>query len=176
MKTNSKPLCVAVALAVFAATATRLAGCDRIETLIHGNRCVLSDRAIHPGTATEVAVGGGPSGPACCIRCAITYAQQTGKKVRVISVTDYLTHKQIKPDRAFYVTGSNVAPCVGPPMKATAGRRECCMLGFDRCAPSTLAFADEQDAIRFQREHGGRIETFAELVRSTGGRLVAASR
>jgi nitrous oxide reductase accessory protein NosL len=178
MKTDSqKALRAVLALAALALLASAgAAGCDKIETLVHGDRCVLSDRAIHPYMAAEVAVEGGPSGRACCIRCAITYAQQTGKQVRVMSVTDYRTRKPIAPDHAFYVTGSNVAPCVGPPMEATAGRRECCILGFDRCAPSTLAFASEQDAIRFQREHGGRIETFAELERLTGGRLIAAKK
>lgn len=179
MKTDSKALRVATLFAVFAsmaAIAAGLTGCDKLEALLHGNRCVLSDRVIHPGMAAEVAVEGGPSGRACCIRCAITYAQQTGKKVRVTSVTDYKTHKPLAPDRAFYVTGSDVAPCVGPPMEASSGRRGCCLLGFDRCTPSTVAFSDLQDAIRFQREHGGRIETFPELARSSGGGLVAARR
>ena len=176
MKTDSQVLRAVLALAALALLVAGAAGCDKIQTLIHGDRCVLSDRVVHSNMAAEVAVEGGPSGRACCIRCAITYAQQTGKKVSVASVTDYRTREPIAPDHAFYVTGSNVAPCVGPPMEATAGRRECCILGFDRCAPSTVAFASEQDAIRFQREHGGRIETFAELARSTGGRLIAAHR
>jgi len=179
MNSDSKALRMAALFAVLAsvmAMAAGLAGCDRLQALLHGNRCVLSDRVIHPGMAAEVAVEGGPSGRACCIRCAITYAQQTDKKVRAISVTNYRTRKPLAPDRAFYVTGSNVAPCVGPPMEASEGRRGCCMLGFDRCAPSTIAFADQQDAIRFQREHGGRIETFADLARSTRGRLLSAAR
>lgn len=173
MKTDSQALRAVLALAAIALLAAGVAGCDKIETLIHGDRCVLSDRVVHPDMAAEVAVEGGPSGRACCIRCAITYAQQTGKKVRVASVTDYLTREPVSPGRAFYVTGSGVAPCVGPPMEATSGRHECCILRFDRCAPSTVAFANEQDAIRFQRAHGGRIETFADLSGSTDGKLLS---
>jgi len=176
MKTSLRRSRLLLAVAVLAAVAAGFAGCDRIDALIHGNRCVLSDRVIHPRMAVEIAVEGGPSGRACCIRCAISYAQQNRKKVRVTWVTDYLTRRRLAPDRAWYVTASNVAPCVGPPMEATSDRGECCFLGWDRCAPSTIAFASEREAIRFQREHGGRIETFAELARSTQGRLVASNR
>ncbi len=177
MKTSPMRRRAIMALTIVAVMALALAGCDKIETFIHGDRCVLSDRVIHPGMAATIAVQGGPSGRTCCIRCAITYAQQTGKKVRVVSVTDYLTHKQIAPDKAAYVTGSDVAPCVGPPVKVTQTRSQCCFLGWDRCSPSTVAFANKQEAERFQREHGGRLETFADLARSTHGRLsIAANR
>lgn len=174
MKTSATRRRVFTVLAVLAVAAIGFAGCDKIETLMHGDRCVLSDRVIHPRMAATIAVQDGPSGRTCCIRCAITYAQQTGKDVRVVSVTDYLTHKQLAPDKASYVTGSDVAPCVGPRVKATGSRRECCFLGWDRCSPSTVAFANIQEAQRFQREHGGRIETFADLARPTHGRLTIA--
>ena len=60
--------------------------------------------------------------------------EETMTMLEKLSVTDYLTHKQLAPDKAAYVTGSDVAPCVGPRVKATVSRRECCFLGWDRCS------------------------------------------
>jgi nitrous oxide reductase accessory protein NosL len=168
----TRRLVVPLALVALAMVMSATAGCERIETFIHGDRCVFSDRVIVPGMAVRVAVEGGPSGKACCVRCAISYSLQTGKTVRILWVTDYSTHKRIAAGRAYYVTGSDVAPCVGSPAEASAGRRECVVLGWDRCAPSSLPFATMDEARAFQRAHGGRIQTFAEVVGSA--KVVAA--
>jgi hypothetical protein len=159
-------------LAALITAVTATAGCQRIKTFIRGDRCVLSDRVIHPGMAVRLAVEGGPSGKACCIRCAISCSIQTGKTVRILWVTDYSTHKRIAADHAWYVTGSDVAPCVSSPAEASAGRRECLIMGWDRCAPSSLPFAIMDEARAFQQVHGGRIQTFAEVVGSS--KVVAA--
>jgi nitrous oxide reductase accessory protein NosL len=159
-------------LAALIAAVTAAAGCQRIETFIHGDRCVLSDRVIHPGMAVRLAIEGGPSGRACCLRCAISYSLQTGKTVRILWVTDYSTHKRLAADHAYYVTGSDVAPCVSSPARDSVGQRECVVLGWDRCAPSSLPFATMDEARAFQRAHGGRIQTFAEVVGSA--KVVAA--
>lgn len=169
----TKRLILPLALAALAMVMSVTTGCERIETFIHGDRCVFSGRVIHPGMAVRVAVEGGPSGRACCVRCAISYALQTGKTVRILWVTDYTTHKRIAADHAYYVTGSDVAPCVGSAAEDSVSERECVVLGWDRCAPSSLPFATMDEASAFQRVHGGRIQTFAEV---TGSAKVIAAR
>lgn len=152
-----------------------LSGCQRLDQLVYPDRCVLSARVIHPGMAVRLAVAnGGPSGRACCLRCAISYSLQTGKTVRILWVTDYSTHRRISAQGAYYVTGSDVAPCLGPPHEASASRRECVVMGWDRCSPSSLPFATIDEARTFQQVHGGRIQKFAEVV--SGSKVVAEAR
>jgi nitrous oxide reductase accessory protein NosL len=162
-----------VVLMVFASIIVLAPGCRRIEALFHSSRCVLSNRPIHANVAVRVAVDGGPRGEACCLRCAITYAQQYRKRVRVLWVTDYTTGRRLDPERATYVTGSDVNRCMGPPDQASASRRETDVIVWDRCSPSSIAFARRNDAAAFQRIHGGRIQTFAEVI---GAANVVATR
>jgi nitrous oxide reductase accessory protein NosL len=154
----------AAAVVLLAAIILPAAGCQRLDALLGPSRCVLSNRPIHADVAVRVAVEGGPHGEACCLRCAITYAQQYRKRVRVLWVTDYATGRRLDPERATYVTGSDVNRCMGPPDQASAGRRETDMIVWDRCSPSSIAFARRNDAEAFQRIHGGRIQTFAEVI------------
>ena len=163
----------AVVLVVMASIILSVAGCRQIDALFRPSHCVLSDRPVHADVAVMVAVEGGPHGEACCLRCAITYAEQYGKRVRVLWVTDYSTGHRLDPERATYVTGSDINRCVGPPEKASAGRRGTETRVWDRCAPSSIAFSKLKDAEAFQRIHGGRIQSFSEAV---GSAHVAAAR
>jgi len=153
---------------VLVATASFVTACDRLGSWLAPTRCVLSDRPIQPGMAVRIDVeDGGPSGDACCLACAITYGRQTGKAVRVRSVTDYISHERVRPDKAVYVVGSKVRHCAGPPIDVPAGRRQAHMQSWDRCLPTVTAFAHREDAERFQKEGGGTIQTFAEFVKGT---------
>jgi hypothetical protein len=158
-------------LVILASLLLTAPGCRRIDALFHSDRCVLSDRPIHARLAVRVAVDGGPHGEACCLRCAVTYAEQYRKRVRVLWVTDYPTGRRLDPERATYVTGSDVNRCMGPPDQASTGRREVDRLVWDRCSPSSIAFAKLSDAEAFKRVHGGRIQSFAEVI---GAARVAA--
>ncbi len=144
-----------------------LGGCERVETFIRGGRCVLSGREVHAGMAVRVMVeGSGKSGDACCLRCALSYAIQTQRTIRILSVTDFATGRRVRPRDAFYVVGSDVRPCSAPLTDTAANRSECLLLSWDRCNPSTVAFASAAEAKRFRNEHGGRVETFQQIVRS----------
>jgi hypothetical protein len=151
-----------------------LLACESLRSWISTtDHCVLSERRIHANMAVRVEVVDGPSGRACCLRCAITYSRQTGKRVRVDWVTDFVDGRQISPDQAVYVVGSDVAPCAAARDVAARGRRELIGEIWDRCRTSTIAFADRDRARAFREEHGGAIETFAELVR--GGKVVSGT-
>jgi len=163
----------AAALILLAAMILPAAGCQWLDALLGPNRCVLSDRPIRADVAVRVAVDGGKQCEACCLRCAVTYAEQYGKRVRVLWVTDYPTGRRLNPERATYVTGSDVNRCMGPPEEASVGRRETNTMVWDRCAPSSIAFAKLEDAEAFQRIHGGRIQTFSEVI---GSAHVVAAR
>jgi nitrous oxide reductase accessory protein NosL len=164
-------LAIALGAAVLCA-GPLLSGCDRIDTWLHPSRCSLSGRAIHRGMGVRIQLEGRGPSRACCLRCVTAYSEQTGKTVRVLSVTDYVSHARVSPERAFYVVGSHVTPCAGPRADVTANRRELPLRDWDRCLPSIIAFARREDALQFRAEEGGGIESFDEVV--AGTKVVAA--
>jgi hypothetical protein len=109
---------------------------------------------------------GGKSGDACCLRCAVSYAMQTHRTVRILSVSDYYTRRRLRPGDAVYVVGSDVKLCSGPPVDAPGNRSECLVLSWNRCDPSIIAFASKAEAEQFRNEHGGQVETFRQIARS----------
>jgi len=162
-----------IAVAALLMTTASMSGCDRARSLLKPNQCPFSGRAIHPNMGAVVRVEGDRSSiKLCCVRCALSYSLQTGKRIVVESVTDYVSHKQIRPERAFYLTDSSITPCVGPDAETPSTRRESVAVAWDRCMPSTIAFADQDAALALRKDAGGSVETFAELV--GGNDLVTA--
>lgn len=125
--------------------------------------CPLSGRGIHAETRALVTIGGRKY-ETCCLRCAIIEAQQTGKPLRVQKVADLETGKLLVADKAWYVEGSSVNPCMHmTPRAGSADRQTLCLLGFDRCSPSLIAFANESAARAFAAQHGGVLKRLNEL-------------
>lgn len=169
----SRRIAGSLPVALIATAALAMGGCQRISAWLHPGRCVLSERMIHAEMEVRLAVvGENKAGKGCCLRCAITYSQQTGRTVRIFSVTDYPSRKPMRPDQAIYVTGSDVAPCAAAPTEVASGRRRSLLEIWDRCELSSIAFARREDAQAFQQVHGGRIETFRQVVGSS--KVVAA--
>jgi hypothetical protein len=141
----------------------------RFSAILGGEVCAFSERQIHSQMAVRVAVEGESGGPvtACCLRCAINQAHQTGRLMRIISVTDFNTGKQLSATQAVYVVGAGVAPCADHSSVIPNGERRPLRCTWDRCLPSAVAFADLRDAQAFQARHGGQIARFAELTRAS---------
>jgi hypothetical protein len=99
---------------------------------------------------------------ACCLRCALTYGQQIGKAVTILSVTDHTSGKSLDPERATFVVGSDVSPCTHT-MVHVGAEKEPYRVRWDRCLPSTLAFSSRESAETFRAEHGGRLRSLQEL-------------
>lgn len=104
---------------------------------------------------------------ACCLRCVISEAEQTGKHIRVLWVTDYVTRERLNPDKAVYLAGSTINSDSGPPVEVPWSRREESELKWDRCLPSVIAFGKRADAVAFQQSSGGEILSFGDLVAGT---------
>ncbi len=131
--------------------------------------CEISGRAIHPHTATIVLVDGKKL-HTCCPRCPLTLAGQTGKSVRIIEVTDYISGRRLKPSEAYFVDGSQVDMCSAPRLRSDESRTPYERL-FDRCSPSVMAFASEEEARKFANQYGGSVKRLDDLTREA-----AASR
>lgn len=161
--------CAGLVSALVAATLAAMPGCDRIDRWLHAGVCPLCGRPIHPSMAVEVQAAGGSPERVCCMRCALTYAAQTGKQVKILSVTDHATGRTLAPEDAFYVVGSNVVPCAAPAIEASASRRELEMQHFDRCRPSVIAFASATAAERLREHAGGEVQRLDELLHASAG-------
>ena len=125
-------------------------------------RCAVCQRGIHSGSRTEILVGGERKA-LCCVRCTLTASRQLGKPVRLLHVTEFLSGRPLAPKSAYYVEGSRIVVCeVHEPLldqtKHPYGRI------FDRCEPSTHAFARREDAEAFARENGGAVLLWADLL------------
>jgi nitrous oxide reductase accessory protein NosL len=100
----------------------------------------------------------------CCLRCAITEANQLRKPLHVITVHDYSTGKAImSPETAWYVEGSRVTTCEHGAMHMDEAKEPQTM-AFDRCSPGTLTFATRQQAEDFTAANGGATISFGQLM------------
>ena len=127
--------------------------------------CPLSGRPIQPKTRALVIIGG-KDYETCCVRCAITEAQQTGKPLRIRKVADFENGKLIDPANAWFVESSDVNLCMRmSPATLSPGRQTVHLRVFDRCAPSVLAFSSEKDARAFIAQHGGVLKRLEDLLK-----------
>lgn len=124
--------------------------------------CEICQRSIHPHSSAVVVIGG-KHVRVCCIRCGITHNFQVGKPGEVASVTEFLSDKQMDPGDAFYVEGSQVSMCDPHNSSMVDETKHPYHRVFDRCEPSTYAFAKQEDAETFVRTNGGKLLTWGEL-------------
>jgi hypothetical protein len=138
---------------------------DHLESWLQPKGCVfcgrplLADMKVAFRKENEEAVR-----MACCMRCVITEAEQTGSTIYVLWVSDFATRKRLRPDQAVYVVGGAMSPDSAPLTETSPSRREQTELLWDRCLPSVIAFGNIEDALQFQRRSGGEIQTFEKLV------------
>ena len=124
--------------------------------------CEICERTIHPHSSAVVVIDGRRV-RVCCIRCGITHNFQVGKPGEVASVTEFLSDKQMSPKDAFYVEGSQVSMCDAHSSSMLDETKHPYHRIFDRCEPSTYAFAKREDAEAFARTNGGKLLTWGEL-------------
>ena len=130
--------------------------------------CQICGRPIHT-TMDTVAEENGKKLYACCPRCAITLAVQTGRHVRLVQVTDFDTRKALDPAKAYYVEGSQVNVCSSPQMMP-GQERVPYERTFDRCSPSVIAFATEDEARAFIIKNGGALKRLDQLMQEEAAR------
>jgi hypothetical protein len=128
--------------------------------------CEVSGRPIHSNMLTVVEVNGKRL-YTCCPRCPLTLVRQAHAQVKLLEVTDYPSGRRLKARDAYFVNGSMVEMCSAPRMlsdeSGTPYVRE-----FDRCSPSVLAFAREDEARAFLAHNGGTLARMDDLMREAG--------
>jgi hypothetical protein len=119
------------------------------------NVCIACKRPIHAETRT-VALVDGHKTVLCCPGCTRILRERRGRRVEVVTVTDYSSGEPLDARAAFVVAGSDVNLCLEHTLHVDAARQPV-PRSFDRCSPSMIAFAKPDDAREFQREHGGEL-------------------
>jgi hypothetical protein len=131
--------------------------------------CPICLRHEHKESLVKFQAQGERPTDACCLRCALTYGQQTGKAVTILSVTEHDSGKSLDPERATFVIGSDVSPCTHT-MVQMGAEKQAYPVRWDRCLPSTLAFSSRESAEAFRLQHGGRLRRLQELRQEVGTR------
>lgn len=129
--------------------------------------CPICERSIHAHSSAVVVIDG-KRVTVCCIRCGITHNFQVGKPGEVVAVTDFNSNKSLNPANSFYVEGSQISMCDPHEGALLDQTKHPYSRIFDRCEPSTYAFAKREDAAAFVRTNGGRLLTWEELKKEAG--------
>ncbi len=124
--------------------------------------CPICERSIH-AQARAVILLNGRRVPVCCIRCGLTHNYQVGKPGPLVEVTEYNSLQPLKPESAFYVEGPRFSLCDPHDSALLDQTKHPYRRMFDRCEPSTYAFARREDAERFARENGGEVLRWDDL-------------
>jgi hypothetical protein len=122
--------------------------------------CSVCRRLIHPGHEFVLRLSTGEHERTCCPRCGLHFRERASERVVAAWATDFVSGRRIEAERAVYVEGSDVMLCCRPtPLRELGVVYERL---WDRCLPSLIAFARDDEARAFQARYGGRVLTYAE--------------
>ena len=124
--------------------------------------CSYSNRPLRANLMVTAEIAGKRT-QVCCARCALNEANQKHKPLRLIEVHDYRTGKTISPANAWFVESSRAIACTHD-MTRMGEHKDMQDLSFDRCVPSTLAFANKPDADAFIAQKGGAVLSLGQLM------------
>jgi len=120
--------------------------------------CDVCGRDECAGLAFRIEYADGGAQETCCPRCGShALAEARGRVAARLLARDFATGKPVDARSALYVEGSEVEHC------RVMNEQRNQELHYDRCLPSLIAFASEEQALSFVREHGGRLRTFEDL-------------
>jgi hypothetical protein len=137
-------------------------GWHEFNSLNKVDECGFCRRPINERLRTVVEIDGTRK-QVCCPRCAVTESRQEHKPIRLITVRDYSTGKDLDPKPAWYVSESHALACTHDSMRMDE-MKQSETLAFDRCSPGTFAFAKKEDAELFVNQHSGRVQTMEQLL------------
>lgn len=131
--------------------------------------CSVCQRGECTNLTFSIHLADGSTIETCCPRCGLHALEHERRAAVAIAVKDFETAAGLDARAAFFVDGSDVAPCSSMHAgSAPKDERGCCVRPvYDRCLPSVLAFGSKSRAEAFRRQHGGTVKTFDDL-RATG--------
>jgi hypothetical protein len=100
---------------------------------------------LYEATRHVVVYEDGSQVETCSLACAAKLYKGSDKKITKLMAADYLTHDLIEAQTAFYLEGSDVSGVMS--------------------YTSRIAFKTKDDALKFQKKHGGTIIPFQEALK-----------
>lgn len=128
--------------------------------------CPFCDRMVHSSTAYHLTVDGHEVA-ACCPRCGIR--AQVNREQGTLDharATDVTTGETIAAESATYVEGGDVQYCAHGDQAVTREPNGVSVREYDRCLPTLAAFKTPQEAALYQKQHGGRVVSYAQALDS----------
>ena len=125
--------------------------------------CQACYRSIHGETYYRVHFEDGSVENVCCPRCGMR-VQKGRSDVVSADASDFHTQERIDAEGAFYVEDSAVALCRHDERVKEDLSGAQYQLTWDRCLPSLIAFSTRDAAEAFQKESGGTVKTYADLL------------
>jgi len=136
----------------------------RYETKPQLAFCNMCARPVHAGTAFRVEVNG-KTEVACCPRCGMHFLM-TGSAAARAWATDLNTGEPIAADAASYNAGGDVQYCATGEQPVERRPEGVSVRAFDRCLPTVVAFKTREEAEAYQRQHGGKVLNYAQVMAS----------
>lgn len=120
-------------------------GAAAYDNSLQEDQCYFCHSLISSGSHTKVTLHltDGSHRHACCAHCGLLGLSHLGKQVSTAIVTDFLYGRAINARSATYVVEPDLQIC---------------------CAPTTLVFQNNADALRFQRGFGGQVLPLSEAL------------
>ena len=162
--TQAKSKVVSALLIVIVLTVLGVLAWSAFAPLFTPSVCDICQRPLQQSDRVRVEIGGHEK-VVCCPRCAISAAFQEQQPVHLIEVTDHATRKSLEPQKAIYVDGAHLMQRSHDNARVDADKHAVYRT-FDRWYPEVYAFARREDAEAFQRDNGGAVLTFGELMRN----------
>lgn len=125
--------------------------------------CDVCMRPLHDHGKVTAAIDG-KDAVCCCLACALWTHEQSGRPVRILTLTAYDTGARLKPEDAHIVVSSDVNLCLRGDRVLADSYKQPDRLDFDRCSPSMIPFARQDAADAFSRQHGGTVVGFSSLM------------
>ena len=149
-------------LLVVAMAAAVWIGAGRQRRAAPHDICPICQRPVLHKSRVEVERDGKREA-ACCPSCLLAFRAQTGRKVRLVSVTDFDSGTALPPAQAAYVVGSDADTCAGQAQVKVDQTKHPMPAHYDRCTPGIAAFSNRRRATEFARLHGGNVATLRDL-------------
>lgn len=103
--------------------------------------CQACHMPLRPQTQVTLHLADGSQRRTCCPHCGLITLAQLGDEVSLASVTDFLHGRTVSAKAAYYVVDPVITIC---------------------CMPTTIAFQRLEDAERFQRGFGGKVQSLRD--------------
>ena len=135
----------------------------RYETRASPNCCNVCNRPIHGGMAFLIDMVGHRE-YACCPRCGMHCVIDHPGRIQKAWATDMNSGELIAAESAYYNEGGNIECCAGRGKAIQRNPQGFSVRHYDRCLPTLVAFKTRAEAETFQKEHGGRVLSYAEAL------------